>query len=148
VASLSPVLFAARVAPWSVTLTGLLSRMVPRRLLPHRAGVSLDALAQRPGPLRATIHGMLFGRLAPPSRERRDIAAPALVVGHPCDRLHLTADARMLAEELPDSTYVEAAGALQRWLRPARLDAVVADFVGSLREQDRPDRSAGRLAGC
>lgn len=144
VVSLSPLLLVARVAPWSVTLTGLLSRLVPRRLVPHWAGVALDGLAQRPAPLRATIHGLLFGRLAPPSRERRQITAPALVVGHPCDPLHLTADARMLAEELADATYVEAAGAWEWRLRPARLDAAMLDFVDSLGEHDDPPTS--RLA--
>jgi hypothetical protein len=35
----------------------------------------------------------------------------------------------MLAEELPDSTFVEARGILEWQLRPARIDAIAAGFV-------------------
>jgi hypothetical protein len=35
----------------------------------------------------------------------------------------------MLAEELPDSTFVEARSILEWRYRPARLNAITADFV-------------------
>ena len=59
------------------------------------------------------MHGMFFGRVAPSSRERRAITAPALVVGHPADPIHPAADAAMLAEELPNATFVRARSILE-----------------------------------
>ena len=58
--------------------------------------------------MAATIHGLFFGRVAPSSRARRQIQAPALVVGHPHDPIHLAADAIMVAEELPNARHVGA----------------------------------------
>lgn len=79
--------------------------------------------------MAAVIHGIFFGRVAPSSRLRKRIDAPALVVGHPRDPLHPTADAAMLAEELPNSTFVEANGILEWRVRPQRLNALTAEFV-------------------
>ena len=70
------------------------------------------------------------------SRLRRRIEAPTLVVGHPRDPIHPAADAAMLAEELPDSTFVEARGILEWRLRPGRLDAITSEFVTRCFETD------------
>ena len=86
--------------------------------------------------MAAAIHGIFFGRIAPSSRLRRRIEAPTLVVGHPRDPIHPAADAAMLAEELPDSTFVEAHGILEWRLRPARLDAITSEFVTRCFETD------------
>ena len=61
-----------------------------------------------PASVAALIHGVIFGRVAPPSSQRRTITARALVVGHPKDPIHPFADAAMLAEELPYAEFVEA----------------------------------------
>ena len=79
--------------------------------------------------MAAAIHGIFFGRIAPSSRTRRKIEAPALVVGHRRDPIHPAADAEMLAQELPDATFVEARSILEWRLRPERLNAIAADFV-------------------
>jgi hypothetical protein len=42
----------------------------------------------------------------------------------------------MLAEELPDSTFVEAHGILEWRVRPARLNALTTDFVTRCFESD------------
>jgi len=125
----APLLFASRFLPLSVTGLRLATRGVPRRLVPFWAGIVLDTLDQRPAPMAAAIHGIFFGRVAPSSRLRQRIRVPALVVGHPHDPVHPAADAAMLAEELPDARFVEAHGILEWRLRPARLDALTADFV-------------------
>ena len=91
---------------------------VPRGVVPFWVGIGLDTLDQRPGPMAAAIHGIFFGRIAPSSRSRKRIEAPALVVGHPRDPIHPAADAAMLAEELPDSRFVEAHSILE-WRRAA-----------------------------
>ena len=125
----APLLFISRFLPLSVTGLRAITRAVPRGVVPFWAGIVLDTLDQRPGPMAAAIHGLFFGRVAPSSRLRKRIEAPALVVGHPRDPIHPAADAAMLAEELPDSTFVEARGILESRFRPGRLNAIAADFV-------------------
>jgi pimeloyl-ACP methyl ester carboxylesterase len=140
----APLLFLSRFLPLSVTGVRVLTRAVPRGVVPFWAGIVLDTLDQRPGPMAATIHGIFFGRIAPSSRTRKGIEAPALVVGHPRDPIHPAADAAMLAEELPDSTFVEAHNILEWRLRPRRLNEIAADFVARCFNEDV---AARRLQG-
>jgi len=125
----APLLFMSRFAPMTIAGVRLLTRAVPRGIVPFWTGIALDTLDQRPAPMAAVIHGIFFGRIAPSSRLRKAIETPALVVGHPRDPIHPAADAAMLAEELPGSTFVEAHGILEWRVRPQRLNAVAADFV-------------------
>ncbi|MET0838348.1 MAG: alpha/beta hydrolase [Marmoricola sp.] len=125
----APLLFLSRFVPMSISGVRLVTRAVPRGVVPFWAGIVLDTLDQRPAAMAAAIHGIFFGRIAPSSRLRRRIQAPGLVVGHPRDPIHPAADAAMLAEELPDSTFVEARGLLEWRVRPQRLDGIAADFV-------------------
>ncbi|QZY30284.1 alpha/beta fold hydrolase [Nocardioides coralli] len=124
-----PLLFAARFLPASIGVVRRLTRPVPRGLVPFWAGIALDTCDQRAAPLAAVVHGIFFGRVAPSARLRRQIAAPALVVGHPADPIHPAADAAMLAEELPDATFVRATSILEWRARPERLDAAALAFV-------------------
>ena len=123
------LMFLARFVPVSVSLTRRLSRLVPRGVVPFWAGVALDVLDQQAAPMAATIHGIFFGRIAPSSRRRRQIQAPALVVGHPRDPIHPAADAAMLAEELPNARFVRARSILEWRTRPQRLDREAADVA-------------------
>ena len=66
------------------------------------------------------------------------------MVGHPRDPLHPAADAAMLAEELPNSTFVEARGILEWRFRPQRLNALTAEFVARCFDQEASGR---RLQG-
>ena len=88
-------------------------------MVPFWTGILLDTFDQRPAPMAAAIHGIFFGRIAPSSRARKQIEVPALVVGHKRDPIHPAADAAMLAEELPDTTFVEARSILEWRYRPA-----------------------------
>ena len=72
--------------------------------------------------MAAVVHGLFFGRVAPSSKRRRGITAPALVVGHPADPIHPAADAAMLAEELPNATFVKAKSILEWRFAPDRLN--------------------------
>ncbi len=140
----TPLLFASRFAPLAVRGVRLASRTVPRGIVPFWVGVGLDTLDQRPAAMAATIHGVLFGRLAPPAAERARIDVPALVIGHPHDPVHPVADAEMLAEELTGSQYVAAAHVAEWRVRPDRLDRAALEFVS--RSFRNPD--AGRLLGA
>ena len=140
----APLLFLSRFVPLSISGLRLATRAVPRGVVPFWTGIALDTLDQRPGPMAAVIHGIFFGRVAPSSRLRRRIEAPALVVGHPRDPLHPAADAAMLAEELPNSTFAEADSIFEWRLRPKRLNALTAEFVARCFESETPSR---RLQG-
>lgn len=125
----APMLFAARFLPFTIGGLRLLTRPVPRGLVPFWAGIALDTLDQRADSMAAVVHGIFFGRVAPSSTQRRAITAPALVVGHPADPIHPAADAAMLAEELPTSTFVEAHNILEWRVRPQRLNRAASEFA-------------------
>lgn len=137
----APLLFVARFAPLAVTGARLLSRTVPRGIVPSWVGIGLDSLNQRPAAMAATVHGLFFGRFAPPTRQRAGIDVPAMVVGHRRDPVHPAADAAMLAEEIADSRFVAARSILEWRVRPQRLDELAVAFVGNCWEQ----RATGRL---
>lgn len=123
-----PLLFAARFLPMSVWAVRGVTKLVPRGVVPFWAGIALDTLNQQPAPMAAAIHGIFFGRIAPSSRRRRQITAPALVVGHPRDPIHPAADAAMVAEELPNARFVAAKSILEWRVTPTRLDREAVDF--------------------
>src|SRR6185312_15292698 len=106
--------------------------------VPFWTGIALDTLDQRPGPMAAAIHGIFFGRIAPSSRLRRRIEAPALVVGHPADPIHPAADAAMLAEELPNARFVKAHSILEWRVWPDRLDREAVEWAQEVREITPP----------
>lgn len=136
----APLLFVSRFLPLAVSGVRLATRRVPRGLVPFWAGIGLDTLDQRPAPMAAVVHGLFFGRVAPPAARRRAIEAPALVVGHRRDPIHPAADAEMLAEELVDSEFVEARSILEWRVDPERLDGAAVNFV----ERCFTDGSASR----
>lgn len=137
-----PLMFAARFLPFTVTALRRVTKLVPRGVVPFWTGVALDTLNQRPAPMAALIHGIFFGRVAPSSRRRRQIEAPALVVGHPRDPVHPAADAAMLADELPNARFVAARSVLEWRIRPERLDEEAVRFVRECWSQRRRARTA------
>lgn len=124
-----PVMFAARYVPFTVRLARALTRPVPRGLVPFWAGVVLDTFDQQPEAVAAMLHGVIFGRIAPPARQRCVISVPALVIGHARDVVHPLADAQMLAEELPHATFVTASSPLEWRMTPDRLTEAAVDFI-------------------
>src|SRR6478672_13742593 len=116
-----PIMFAARFAPFTVNGLRLLTRPIPRGLVPFWAGIALDTLDQRADSVAAILHGIIFGRVAPSSRQRRQITAPALIVGHPRDPIHPFADAAMLSRELANAEFVQASSLFEWRVRPDRL---------------------------
>jgi pimeloyl-ACP methyl ester carboxylesterase len=125
----APLLFAARFLPFTVEAVRMVTRPIPRGIVPFWAGIALDTLDQRAESVAAVVHGLFFGRFAPSSKQRRAISAPALVVGHPADPIHPAADAAMLAEEMQDATFVQAKSILEWRVRPERLNQEAADFA-------------------
>ena len=138
-----PLLFAARFAPFTVNGVRRLTRPVPRGLVPFWAGIALDTMDQRADSVAAVLHGIIFGRVAPSSKQRRRIAAPTLIVGHTADPIHPFADSRMLASELGNAEFVRARTVLEWRFRPERLNAQAVEFA--LRCWETPGR--GRRTG-
>lgn len=124
-----PIMFAARFAPFTVNGLRLLTRPIPRGLVPFWAGIALDTMDQRADSVAAILHGIIFGRIAPSSRQRRQITAPALIVGHSADPIHPFADCTMLADELANAEFVRATSVLEWRAKPDRLNAVAAEFA-------------------
>jgi pimeloyl-ACP methyl ester carboxylesterase len=128
-ATFGPLLVTARFSPLTISLLREVVRLVPRAAVPFWTGILLDTLDQQPAPMAATIHGIFFGRIAPSSKRRRQIEAPAMVVGHPRDPVHPAADADMLANELPNGRFVVARNVLEWRVRPDRLNTEAVEFV-------------------
>lgn len=138
-----PLLLTARFLPLSVSLLRGITRPVPRGVLPFWAGVALDVCNQRADAMTALLHGLLFGRAAPSAKERRRITVPALVVGHAFDPVRPLADAQLLADELPDGTFVQARSALEWRLTPERLDRAAAGLAVACWKTPRRRRRTG-----
>jgi len=129
IVAFAPLMFAARFLPFTVTALRMVTRPIPRGLVPFWVGIALDTCDQRPASVAAVVHGIFFGRVAPSSKQRRAITVPALVVGHPADPIHPAADAAMLAGELPNARFVKAKSILEWRVRPERLNREAADFA-------------------
>lgn len=129
VAVLTPVMYAARFAPWAMSAVRLATRPVPHRLLPEWLRLSRATLDQRPDTVAAVIHGVLFGRLAPSAEQREAITARTLVLSRPRDPFHPVGDAEMVVEEIAGATLERAEVSLEWRRRPERLDLVVTRFA-------------------
>ncbi len=138
-----PLMFAARFAPFTVNGLRLLTRPIPRGLVPFWVGIALDTMDQRADSVAAILHGIIFGRMAPSSYQRRRITAPALIVGHTADPIHAFADSRMLARELANSVFVRAGSVLEWRLWPDRLNARAAEFALGCWDTPRRTRRTG-----
>jgi len=139
----APLMFAARFLPFTINGVRVLTRPIPRGIVPFWAGIVLDTLDQRADAMAAVVHGLFFGRVAPSSKRRRAITAPALVVGHPADPIHPAADAAMLAEELPNATFVKARNILEWRIAPDRLNRIAAGFALRCWAEQKSSRRTG-----
>jgi hypothetical protein len=92
------------------------------------------------------LQGILFGRTAPESTVRRTLTPPALVIGHPRDPVHPFSDADMLAHELPNGHLIDADSLFELRLRPERLTARIAEFIGECWRDAPPLAAAGAQA--
>lgn len=112
----------------------LLARLID--LLPRTDNGAVDsslrALATPPEVVKAVLHGVLTGPVAPTVEDRRGIDVPALVIAHTRDLIHPFSDAENLVEQLPQGTLLEAHSMLELRLAPDRLTGEIAGFVDGL----------------
>jgi pimeloyl-ACP methyl ester carboxylesterase len=123
----APVLLGLRVGRPALEVVSRLTSAIPRTN--YLIDIGLDWVRQRPGPSGAVLEGLLLGETAPHREERRKIAQPTLIVGHPRDPLHPFSDSGMLAEELTNGRLVEANSIFEWRLSPKRLNAELAAFL-------------------
>ncbi len=126
-ATFAPILLGLRLGRPVFELASRLTSAIPRTN--YLIDIGLDWARQRPGPSLAVLEGLLLGETAPHREERRKIAQPALIVGHPRDPLHPFSDSGMLAEELPNGRLVEANSIFEWRLSPKRLNGELAAFL-------------------
>jgi pimeloyl-ACP methyl ester carboxylesterase len=97
--------------------------------------------------MAAAIHGIFFGRVAPSSKLRRRIEAPAMIVGHRRDPIHPWADATLLADEMPRARFVEARSIVEWRLFPERLNREAIAFLDEVHQPSNPYRARGGRSG-
>jgi hypothetical protein len=112
----------------------LAAAMVPRGN--QWVDVVTDTLSQRPAPMAALLHGVLFGRIAPPKSVRRKITTRALVIGHQGDPIHPFGDADTLAVDMPDAEFVQARSPVELRLDPTRLTDAISGFAARCYDED------------
>lgn len=125
----TPLLFALTFGEPAAAALARLARRVHRKRLPLLLELTLDAIAQDPGPSAALLQGIIFGRTAPQRSDRRTFDAPGLIIGHPRDPVHPFSDADMLAGELRNARLIAANSIIELRTRPARLTVQIAEFV-------------------
>jgi len=124
----APLLMAARFVPITVRAVALAAGLVPHGN--QWVDVVTDTLEQRPAAMAALLHGVLFGRIAPPKSIRRQISAPTLVIGHQGDPIHPFGDADTLAADMPHAEFLQARSPVELRADPKRLTDVIDAFIG------------------
>ncbi|HEY1508372.1 MAG TPA: alpha/beta fold hydrolase [Solirubrobacteraceae bacterium] len=144
----TPLLLALTFGAPAMNAVARGSRLVPRQAVPGLAAIALDWFSQDPRASGSVLQGILFGRTAPDRMVRQGLQAPALVIGHPRDPVHPFSDADALAHELPNARLLDANSAIELRVRPARLTAKIAEFIGDcwVDREARPAKRSRRAA--
>ncbi len=124
----TPLLMTLTFGAPAVRAWGRLASLVPRRG-PLLGQMLLDWISQDPKPSASVVQGLFFGRVAPPTAERRTLEPPTLIIGHPRDPIHPFSDADMLFRELPNARMVEASSILELRTSPERLTGQIMEFI-------------------
>ncbi len=142
-----PLLAGAKLAAPIARIGMFGMRLVPRGVTPYATEILIDVMRRDPRSTAGVIEGVFFNRLAPPSSVRKQIEAPALVLGHRFDPIHPYKDALNLADELPNSRFVEARGPFELRLMPKRLTEEIAAFLDECWKPRVVDARTGAAAG-
>ncbi|HYI38018.1 MAG TPA: hypothetical protein VEX39_15515, partial [Thermoleophilaceae bacterium] len=137
----TPLLMSLTFGAPAVRAWGRLASLVPRRG-PLLGQMLLDWVSQDPKPSASVVQGLFFGRVAPPTAERRTFEPPTLIIGHPRDPIHPFSDADMLFRELPDARMLEASSILELRLTPERLTGQIVEFIDGCWDQRASRRRA------
>jgi pimeloyl-ACP methyl ester carboxylesterase len=130
-----PLAIALRLSQRSMSKVASLTRRIPRSFFLF--DLVVDFVRRDPGASLAVLDGITFGRIAPPIEERRRIAQPTLVIGHPKDPIHPFSDADRTARELPRARLLEAISIAEWRVRPGRLNAALCNFLDEVWAEPR-----------
>ncbi|HEX7444515.1 MAG TPA: hypothetical protein VF320_11545, partial [Acidimicrobiales bacterium] len=89
----------------------------------------LDTASSSPEVVKAILHGVLTGPVAPTVEERAAITAPTLVIAHTRDLIHPFSDAEALVDLLPEARLEPARSMLELRVRPERLTEQIGRFA-------------------
>lgn len=131
----TPMLLAMHYASRPVGFLTRAAGRIPRT--PNGSVNSLLAmLSARPEVVKAVLHGILTGPVAPTVEDRSEIAAPTLVIAHTRDLLHPFSDAENLVDVLPAGRLLPARSMLELRLDPERLTTEIATFLAAAWEHE------------
>lgn len=126
----TPLVLSLTVGEPAMRLLSAVTRRIPTGARPlGPLDVALDWVRQDPRPSGALLQGLFFARVAPPSRVRRTLKQPTLIIGHPRDPIHPFSDAGALAEELEHGRLVAAKSILEMRVAPKRLTGEIKVFL-------------------
>ena len=127
----TPILLAMHYVPGPA---GWFGRQISR--VPRTANGSvnslLTSLSTPPEVVKAVLHGILTGPVAPTVEQRRNVDAPALVIAHTRDVIHPFSDAENLSDALPNGRLVPAHSMIELRVRPDRLTGEIINFLDEL----------------
>jgi pimeloyl-ACP methyl ester carboxylesterase len=141
-AAFLPVVVGLRYLPAAFRPLSRLARLLPDTGHPLDSFVHL--VEADPREIAAVLHGLFVGPITPPAKDRRRIDIPTLILGHGHDLLHPLDDAQALAEEMPNTTFVQARSIMEARTRPARVVDEIDRFLQAAWEP-RPVAGAGRV---
>jgi pimeloyl-ACP methyl ester carboxylesterase len=139
-AAFVPLALALRVSQRTMRLLSAVTRRVPRTAF--LVDLMLDFVRRDPAASLAVLDGLIFGRVAPPIEDRRALAHPTLVIGHPSDPIHPFSDADRIARELANARLVTASSIAEWRLRPDRLNRELGGFLDEVWRPASIDRVA------
>ena len=142
----TPLLVSLTFGAPAARLLGRGARLVPRGGW-QLGDMLLDWMSQDPKPSASVLQGLFFGRVAPPSEERRQMTHRTLVIGHYRDPIHPFSDSDMLVRELPEARLVEASSILELRLTPERLTNEIVVFIEECFRPRAGGREGRRRAG-
>jgi pimeloyl-ACP methyl ester carboxylesterase len=136
---IGPVLAMHILGAPLLRVLAFVARRIPRGR--HLRDIALDWIRQDPGPSREVLLGLVYGRKAPPTAQRRAIRVPALVLAHRRDYSHAISDAYTLVDELANARLVRAKSIVELRARPERLTKEIVQFVGECWRSAAPGRA-------
>jgi pimeloyl-ACP methyl ester carboxylesterase len=126
-AAFVPLALALRLSQRMMGWVAGLTRRIPRTHFV--VDMMIDFVRRDPAASLAVLDGLIFGRVAPPIEDRRALAQPTLVIGHPSDPIHPFSDAARISRELPNARLVTAISIAEWRLQPWRLTAELVGFL-------------------
>jgi pimeloyl-ACP methyl ester carboxylesterase len=140
-AAFVPLALALRISQRTMGAVAAVARRIPRTH--YLVDMMIDFLRRDPRASLAVLDGLIFGRVAPPIDERRALAHPTLVIGHPSDPIHPFGDADRLARELPNARILAARSIFEWRVAPRRLTGELVAFLDEVWRPRAMEERAG-----